>query len=388
MYPGLFNSSYQPNPFELLYIDHPVGQLGPPLLGQMFMTLLQLAKEQTQGVLFVQYYDYLLHFWNENRRAKYLVHGAVFLCTLKFAYIWWYIWNRYVVHYGDWDQLLKLSTLAVPIAISGIIPNAICQIFYIVRCWGLNHNWFFLIPAVLSLLASVCAGIPQTIGASMLSRGEFQAFTLIVDSSNVSLACGLTCDVFITTFTCYYLIRRKTGFAQTDGLVSRLVKISIESAAGPTLVALINLILNNRNTTTTVWFLFPNIVLSQVYGCSLMYTVNARRNVADKSLSAMVAASFVSAAGKINNSKRGGTGTDSEIRSPNIWNQKPWNRTRNDYEMNNRTTGTHANSGILVEVQTIRHEDDIINGQSALKDEDEGEGSYMNGSGKDIYNAV
>ncbi|KIJ36363.1 hypothetical protein M422DRAFT_34327 [Sphaerobolus stellatus SS14] len=322
MYPGLFNSSYQPNPLELAYINGPVGQLGPPLLGQMFMTLLQ-------GILLVQYYDYLLYFWNENRSTRYLVHGAAALCTLKFAYISWFVWDRYVVHYGDWDKLLEIAPLTVPLAISGTIPNAVCQVFYIVRCWSLSHNWFFLVPAVLSLLLAIGGGAAQTWGAAMVYHGQFQGFTLIVDASNVSLASGLTCDVFITAFTCYYLIRRKTGFTQTDGLVGRLMKICIESAAGPTLIALVNLILNNRGLSTE-WFLLPNIVLSQVYGCSLMYTVNARRNVADKSLSAMVVGSRSSGAGKI--SKRGGTGTDSKNRV-NLWSQKPWKRTANDFEM-------------------------------------------------------
>lgn len=48
--------------------------------------------------------------------------------------------------------------------------------------------------------------------------------------------------------------------------------------AGPTIVNLINLILSNLSVNNQ-WFLVPNLVLSHVYGCSLLYSVNARKTM-------------------------------------------------------------------------------------------------------------
>jgi len=78
-------------------------------------------------------------------------------------------------------------------------------------------------------------------------------------------------------------------------MVFSLVKYSIESAAGPSMVALANLILTNQSTNNQ-WFLFPSIILSHVYGCSLLYTVNARRNVSE-AFTTVVSGSLVSATG-------------------------------------------------------------------------------------------
>lgn len=83
---------------------------------------------------------------------------------------------------------------------------------------------------------------------------------------------------YLPKLACYYLIREKTGFRETDGLVERLIRGTLESVAGPTIVNLINLILSNFSVNNQ-WFLVPNLVLSHVYGCSLLYSVNARKGI-------------------------------------------------------------------------------------------------------------
>ena len=76
-------------------------------------------------------------------------------------------------------------------------------------------------------------------------------------ATSLSLSCLLTVIV-----ACFYLIRRKTGFTETDNLMVRLIKCSIESATGPTVVALINLVLNGTSDETQ-WFLLANLVVRQ-----------------------------------------------------------------------------------------------------------------------------
>ncbi|KIJ36364.1 hypothetical protein M422DRAFT_261318 [Sphaerobolus stellatus SS14] len=344
-YPGLFNSSYHPSPIELLFIQTPVDQLGPPLLGQIVLTLLQ-------GVLFAQYYEYLLHFWEEKRWTKWLVHAAAALCAIKLIYIWWFTWDRFVNHYGDWLYLSIFTPISVAIGISSTIPSAVAQTFYIHRCWMLSHNWFFVVPAILSLIVTVGSGIVLTWGSVMAAGGILRGFRIITIAANTTLASGLICDLFITIFTCYYLVKNKTGFAQTDNLVFRLVKCSIESAAGPTIVALINLILTNRSTNNQ-WFLFPNIILSHVYGCSLLYTVNARRNVAG-TLTTVVTGSLGSCPrSPTKTGRENGTAGAATKRSLGIW------RPRSLRTLTSTERHPQSMHGVLVEVQTILHEDQL-----------------------------
>ena len=61
-------------------------------------------------------------------------------------------------------------------------------------------------------------------------------------------------------------------------MVFRLVKVSVESAMGPTIFALANLVFNTY-FGTNAWYNLPSLTLSHVYACSLLYTVNARRDI-------------------------------------------------------------------------------------------------------------
>jgi len=273
MYPGLFNSSYKPNTIELAIIHDPSNSIGAYLVGQYAVTLLQ-------GVLFVQYYNYFGNFPEERGVIRWFVHGTFATCLVKFAFLLWYTWDKFSYHYGDWAYLLRFSPLTIPLGISNIIPCLICQIFYIYRCWRLSYNIFFAVPAVLSFIVTAGSGVAQMSLYVVAARGSVEAFKILFTLSSISLVSGFICDVCITVFTCFYLLREGRGLSvQGDSLIFRIVRLSIESAMGPLIVALANLILNFFFTNTNSWFALPNLILSHAYGCSLLYTVNARKTL-------------------------------------------------------------------------------------------------------------
>lgn len=77
---------------------------------------------------------------------------------------------------------------------------------------------------------------------------------------------------------CYHLLKEKTGYARTDNLVKSVIRISLESVAGPTVLSLIGLLLANFSNENQ-WFLVPAFISSHIYGCSLFYSVNARKRL-------------------------------------------------------------------------------------------------------------
>ncbi|KIJ36361.1 hypothetical protein M422DRAFT_34325, partial [Sphaerobolus stellatus SS14] len=232
------------------------------------------------GVLFVQYYNYFVNFWDERGRTRLFVHLTFITCSVKFAFVLWYTWDKFTSHYGDWSYLLKFDHITAPLGVSNLIPCVICQIFYIYRCWRLSYNLYFAVPAVVSFIITTGAGLAQMSLIIAASKGVAGAFRVIFLFSNVALAAGLICDTFITCFTCFYLWRQARGLsARTENLVFRIIKLSIESATGPLLVAFANLVLNNFFTNTNSWFALPNLALTHAYGCSLLYTVNSRKGL-------------------------------------------------------------------------------------------------------------
>ncbi|KIJ52048.1 hypothetical protein M422DRAFT_776333 [Sphaerobolus stellatus SS14] len=273
LYPGLFNCSYIPTSYEVYLLQNYKNQLGPMLLGEILLSMLQ-------GIMLLQYQNYWVHYAAEKIWTKWLVHLAFVLCGLKFAYTSFTTYDRFISHFGDWGYR-RTNQYEIGTTLSTSLAAAPCQIIYIYRCWILSHNRFFLIPACIALLTSVAGSCVGTWGSVEITENLIQGFYVVVPAANVNLAAGLACDLSITIFTCYYLLANKSGFSrQTDTLVFRLIRLSIETAMGPTIVALVNLILSNRDFNNQ-WYLLPNLNLAHVYGVSLLYTVNARRHVRD-----------------------------------------------------------------------------------------------------------
>ncbi|KAG9103960.1 hypothetical protein FRC07_009883, partial [Ceratobasidium sp. 392] len=77
----------------------------------------------------------------------------------------------------------------------------------------------------------------------------------------------------------------KTGFAATNSLISRLLTTAIQSAAPPTICAILNLYFNQRASSTT-WVNFFNSVMPFMYVCSMIFTLNARATVSRNGTSA------------------------------------------------------------------------------------------------------
>ncbi|KIJ44938.1 hypothetical protein M422DRAFT_251558 [Sphaerobolus stellatus SS14] len=209
-----------------------LNQLGPSFWAAICMSLLQARF----GMMLLQYQVYWTHNREENRWRKWLVHMAVGLSSIKFVYNTFINYDR-AVYRSFWR--LGISTPHLKIAIQ------------------------------------------QTWGAAEALLGIQHGVYIVNPGANVNLAAGLACDVVITVFTCYYLLTHKSGFSRkTDALVHRLILISIETALGPTIVALVNLILRRR-AGSSQWYVLPNATLAHVYAVSLLYTVNARRTVKD-----------------------------------------------------------------------------------------------------------
>ncbi|KIJ29251.1 hypothetical protein M422DRAFT_268528 [Sphaerobolus stellatus SS14] len=281
-YAGLFNSNYTVGFVDYMLLHNYRVTLGPVFLGLLFMGFLQ-------GVLFLQYTRYLERYLHEQRWTKWLVHGAFCVCLLKWIYVTWFTYDRFVTHFGDWAYLnIYLYQSGIPV--STALASAICQAFYTHRCWQLCHNWLFLFATSITLVGSLAASAVMTWGIASLAETYEVIMTyhprfvylegVIIPVANVHYACGLACDIMITAFTCYYLLAQKSGFSQTDTMISRLARISVESALGPTIIALVTLVLSNKSEESS-WYLMTNLALSHVYTASLLYTVNTRQSVTD-----------------------------------------------------------------------------------------------------------
>ncbi|KAJ1310686.1 hypothetical protein OPQ81_009212 [Rhizoctonia solani] len=269
-YPGFLNSNYTPTPFELPYINNTSGMLGPWLLASIFCLMME-------GVLLCQTFNYAVGYPHDRLMIRSLVAISVLFCSFKAGHMIYISWDFFIPHFGNY---LSASIPTASIKVTGLessIIGAMIQAFFIHRTFVLSRNWIFLCLTVPTLLLGLAGALILTIivfdPVLVLTKG-----ILLNAAANMMVSCVVICDVFITSFTCWYLFRAKTGFTATNNLITRLLYTAIQSALPPTICAILNLYWNQRAASTT-WVNFFNSLMPFFYVCSMVFTLNSRASV-------------------------------------------------------------------------------------------------------------
>ncbi|QRW05826.1 transmembrane protein [Ceratobasidium sp. AG-Ba] len=256
-YPGFLNSNYTPSPLELPYINDPDGMFGCSMAACLDIL------PHDAGHLDVS--DCQLHADLQERPPAYSCarRFSVLLCTLKAGHIIFVSWDFFINHFGDY-LFASVATASIKLtAIESTVIGAIIQVrigILYPPYLRLSRNWIFLVLTIPTLLLGLAGSLilpPSTDHPRFNPVLLIKNIKLLVPAANMMIACVVICDFFITSFTCWYLLRAKTGFAATNSLISRLLTTAIQSAAPPTICAIINLYFNQIAARTT-WVNFFN----------------------------------------------------------------------------------------------------------------------------------
>ncbi|KAL1742044.1 hypothetical protein HDZ31DRAFT_66349 [Schizophyllum fasciatum] len=178
------------------------------------------------GITFLQACVYFRTFPNDRRRMKALV-AMVWLtetlsacCTCHAAYYYM------VQHHGDINALMHtVWSLAIP---SGSMTGMMVQAFLARRVYILSgHNWGLTILIWCLAIAQGCMGWSIAISSLLHPDGdEIKKYTELVPPT---FAITAATDVVVTASLVYYLQIRKTGVEGTNGLVNRLIFMTVNS---------------------------------------------------------------------------------------------------------------------------------------------------------------
>ncbi|KAG8927506.1 hypothetical protein FRC03_011812 [Tulasnella sp. 419] len=239
---------------------------GPMLLGGFFNWGLY-------GILCLQTYIYYLSFPNDSRNFKIVVY-FLFICdtiqTIMSTHNAWYFlssgWgDTYVLTHPGW------SWIAVPL-FTGIV-SAVVQLFFGWRIWKLSGSY------ILSGVVVVLALIQST--AAIVSGVWFE---LLEDTTKVGvlrppaivwLAGSAIVDVIITASLVTYLARSSTGFTDTDDIIAKLIRMTVETGACTTTAAILELVLFLVYQTTNL-YMIPALPLAKLYTNTLLASLNSR----------------------------------------------------------------------------------------------------------------
>ncbi|KAJ6468172.1 hypothetical protein DFH09DRAFT_1001040, partial [Mycena vulgaris] len=219
------------------------------------------------GTLSVQLYLYYQAFPDDRWSTKCLVYTVYTLELVQTILLTHDAFAMFGYGFGNPLALTEIGFdwLTIPI-MSGLVAF-IGQSFYAYRVYVLSKSW--LIPTLI-----VVVSMTSSVGGFITG-----AFTLkgVIFFPGRYVWCGASAlsDIIIAVCMTYYLSKNDTGFRQTRILVSKLIRLTIETGSLTALAALATLSLSlafpNRN-----YYLTPAALLPKLYANCILVVLNAR----------------------------------------------------------------------------------------------------------------
>ncbi|KAJ7442757.1 hypothetical protein B0H11DRAFT_1881780 [Mycena galericulata] len=227
------------------------------------------------AVLTVQTYLYYQAFPGDQLWIKCLVYIVYSIDLVQITFGTLDVFKMFGYHFGDVSVLTEIhfAWLTGP-TLTGLV-SFIVQSFYAFRLYKLSGSR--VVPALITVV-SVAASVSGFVtGGLVLKAGDITKLNTPVISTVVGvwLAGSALNDIIIAVCMTYYLAINDTGFRQTHALVTKLIRLTIETGSLTALVALTTLILFGA-IPGTVYYTTPANFMSVLYANTLLAVLNAR----------------------------------------------------------------------------------------------------------------
>ncbi|KAK0486450.1 hypothetical protein IW261DRAFT_1559858 [Armillaria novae-zelandiae] len=221
------------------------------------------------GTLSVQLYLYYLAFPKDRRFTKYLVYGIYVVEFVQTILVSHDVFATFGYGFGDIKALTEVHFNWLIVPVMSAVAAFVGQGFYAYRIFVLSRSR--TVPAFIT-----CVSLASSVAAIITGVYSFEANDITkLNNRKTSIAVGIwcagsaLCDVIIAICMTYYLTRRNTSFRQTQILVTKLVRLTIETGSVTAIVALLSLILffvfPGRTFYSTPVFIMPKLYANTVY---------------------------------------------------------------------------------------------------------------------------
>ncbi|KAJ6530253.1 hypothetical protein B0H19DRAFT_1273915 [Mycena capillaripes] len=254
--------------------SYPLALMGVPVVNSAGPLMLgHLLHWGLFGTLSVQLYLYYQAFPNDKNSTKTLVYTVYTIVLVDTILITRDAFTTFAYGFGDPAALKEVNLYGLSIPIMSALVSFIGQSFYAYRVHVLSRSLF--IPGLIMVVS-----LASSIGGFMFGAFAFQVSSLaLLNTPKVSAAVGVWCgasalsDILIALCMTYNLVKYDTGFHQTHVLMSKLIRLIVET--GTLTVAL---------TGLTLFFAFPGhnycitatALLPELYANSILVVLNSR----------------------------------------------------------------------------------------------------------------
>ncbi|KAG8930597.1 hypothetical protein FRC01_002551 [Tulasnella sp. 417] len=233
------------------------------------------------GILLIQFVRYFSAFGYESKGRFALVVACMILFMADWGIMMSAEWDWFAEHYGDVRRFVMIPWqcwIGPPV---GQLTVFTSQIFFAHRCYKLYDRNIFVLIGIL-------AGMATSLGMFILV-----AFCIAVDPYNFglvkkfmipALTVNLLTDFAITGLTLVKLEGHsgKSFSSNTDDILRRIRKMTVEAALPPALCALLNMALYLGMSGKNLSFIWFGSMTPSMYVCSLMFMLNSRLTIRRK----------------------------------------------------------------------------------------------------------
>jgi len=225
------------------------------------------------GVLAMQTLQYFQYQSNDKLWVRLLVTYTALMNVVITIYYWVFTQDLFIQNFGVWLPWLEVHWLAYMPTFDGMTVSVV-QSFFAYRAFLLTkRNWFVLITAGCLILVAFGGAIGTTVifvNQPSLLQASVSGPALITWLSATTAA-----DILIAGCILWGLFQSKSGWAHTDKLVGRLIRLTFEAQIPPTFLAM---------AYVAEWAVQPDSLLgavfqavqSKAYTVGLLFSLNAR----------------------------------------------------------------------------------------------------------------
>ncbi|KAJ7154400.1 hypothetical protein C8R43DRAFT_1001114 [Mycena crocata] len=229
------------------------------------------------GLLAAQIYFYHTSFPDDAPGIKALVYGLALLEVLQTILITADAFHWFVYGFGNMEKLDETFLNSWDVPLLDAVISLVVQAFYCWRIYYLRKG--YVIPALILVVSLVqcAAGIITAVRAHKL--GKLSLISTEVIAQTVWLVGGAVADVAIAGVLAWALLReRKTSLPATHGLITRVIRLIVETNALTAGVAVIALILFWGVPQHSTLVVPPTAIIGKLYTNCLIAVFNNRMN--------------------------------------------------------------------------------------------------------------
>ncbi|CAK5271666.1 unnamed protein product [Mycena citricolor] len=237
---------------------------GPMLVGVFFNMILY-------GILVVQMVTYVQTYKKDAIWMKIFMVYLFTVETTNTALDMAMIYEPLILQYGQQPKYFPTLFMAEPLCI--VLISMPVQLFFAWRIRQLTKTlWLPLLIALLAL-TSFAGGIWTTAEIQILRL--FAKKPLLHLPALVWFLTSCVADLLITVTLVVSLSRKKTGFAATDSVLDKIIRMTIQTGAATALFSILDVVCFMVLPHYAVNFIW-DLALSKLYSNCLLSTLNAR----------------------------------------------------------------------------------------------------------------